>query len=199
MSDQPEARRDDSRTFLVVLAGALLMIAFAYSVGALLGVSPHGKLAVRVLDILLGAAAAGPLVLLLLWFMRTDIPVLVRFRHSQLEFFARIGFAFTSTRIALLAIGAGLSEELLFRGVFQTWIESGAPLVVAIVVPNILFGALHARTSLYAFTAGLVGVYMGVLFTATGNVMAPIVTHALYDWVALVITRRAIEARARAA
>jgi membrane protease YdiL (CAAX protease family) len=39
---------------------------------------------------------------------------------------------------------------------------------------------------------------MGVLFAATGNVMAPIITHALYDWVALWITRRAIEARSRA-
>lgn len=199
MSDQSADRRDDGRTFLVVLAGALMMIALAYGLGALLGVSPHGKLAVRILDILLGAAATGPLILLLLWFMRTDIPVLVRFRLSQLEFFAKIGFAFTPTRIALLAVGAGLSEELLFRGVFQTWIDSGAPLAVAIIAPNIVFGALHARTSLYAFIAGLVGVYMGVLFAATGNVMAPIITHALYDWVALVITQRAIEAHTRAA
>jgi hypothetical protein len=198
MSDRTEERRDDGRSFLLVLAGALLMVALAYGAGALLGVSPHGRLAISFLDIVLGAAAAGPLVLLLMWFMRTDIPVLVRFRHSQLEFFAKIGFEFTPLRIALLAVGAGVSEELLFRGVFQTWIEGGAPLVLAIVLPNILFGALHARTSLYAFIAGLVGVYMGVLFAATGNVMAPIITHALYDWVALWITRRAIEARARA-
>ncbi|MCA8894653.1 MAG: CPBP family intramembrane metalloprotease, partial [Amphiplicatus sp.] len=61
--------------------------------------------------------------------------------------------------------------------------------------PNIAFGALHARTSLYAFIAGMVGVYMGLVFAATDNVLAPIITHAAYDWAALIITQRAIAAR----
>lgn len=189
-------QRDDTRAFLLVLAGAGLMIAAAYGFGVLLHASPLDRFSFSLADALFGAAATGPLVLLLFWFMRTDIRALARFRQSQIDFFADIGFKFTPHRIALLAVAAGISEELLFRGVFQSWIERGMPLVWAIVLPNILFGALHARTSLYAFIAGLVGVYMGVLFAATGNVLAPIVTHAIYDWVALVVTQRAIEARA---
>lgn len=187
--------RDDTRAFLLVLAGAVLMALLAYALGLIVKTPPFARLSFSILDVLLGVAAVGPLVLLLHWFMRTDIPVLARFRKSQIDFFAKVGFRFTPLRIALLAISAGISEELLFRGVLQTWIDSAMPLVWAIILPNIVFGALHARTSLYAFIAGLVGVYMGVLFAATDNVLAPIITHAAYDWVALIITRRAIAAR----
>lgn len=195
MSDRSENWRDDHRAFLLVLAGAVLMVALAYGLGVLARASPHAHLSFSLFDIVLGIAATGPLVLLLTWFMRTDIPVLVRFRQSQIDFFAKVGFRFTPTRIALLAISAGVSEELLFRGVLQSWIGSALPLMWAIILPNVLFGALHARTSLYAFISGLIGVYMGVLFAATGNVLAPIITHAAYDWVALTITQRAIEAQ----
>ena len=48
------------------------------------------------------------------------------------------------------------------------------------------------RTVLYAIIAGLVGVYLGVLYEATGNLLAPMTAHALYDAVALEYTRRAI-------
>lgn len=189
--------RDDHRVFLLVLAGAALMIAVAFGLGAILAAPPLKYFSVNAFAALLGAAATGPLLVLLIWFMRTDIPALVRFRESQIEFFAHVGFRFTPARIALLAIGAGISEELLFRGVLQVWLDGLAPLFWAIVLPNILFGALHARTSLYALIAGAVGVYMGVVFAATENVLAPIITHAAYDWAALIITDRAITARNR--
>lgn len=94
-----------------------------------------------------------------------------------------------------MAIGAGVSEELLFRGVLQTWSDRFLPLAFAILATNVLFGALHARTVLYAVIAGFVGVYLGVVFEASGNLVAPIVTHALYDAVALELARRAMAAR----
>ncbi len=48
------------------------------------------------------------------------------------------------------------------------------------------------RTILYAIIAGLVGVYLGVLFAVTDNLLAPMAAHALYDAVALEYTRRAV-------
>lgn len=188
-------QRDDARAFLLVMAGALIMVAIAWIVGMVLKAPMLARFSLSLADSAIGLIATAPLIVLLFWFMRTDLPMLVKFRESQIDFFAKIGFRFTPLRIALLAISAGVSEELLFRGVLQSWIASALPVSLAIILPNIAFGALHARTSLYAFIAGMVGVYMGLVFAATDNVLAPIITHAAYDWAALIITQRAIAAR----
>jgi membrane protease YdiL (CAAX protease family) len=65
----------------------------------------------------------------------------------------------------------------------------------AIILPNVLFGMLHWRSAAYAAIAGVVGVYFGLLFLWTGNLLAPILAHAAYDAVALWRTRQAIAAR----
>eukprot|EP00531_Pseudo-nitzschia_arenysensis_P019372 CAMPEP_0116124852 /NCGR_PEP_ID=MMETSP0329-20121206/5503_1 /TAXON_ID=697910 /ORGANISM="Pseudo-nitzschia arenysensis, Strain B593" /LENGTH=314 /DNA_ID=CAMNT_0003618863 /DNA_START=123 /DNA_END=1067 /DNA_ORIENTATION=+ len=93
-----------------------------------------------------------------------------------------IGF---TTALALGA-AAGIGEEMLFRGVMQ--FELGARFgsdVVAVALTSIVFGALHAVTPLYAGLAALASVYFGWLYLATGNLVIPIVTHAFYDWAAL--------------
>lgn len=85
-----------------------------------------------------------------------------------------------------LGAAAGIGEEMLFRGVMQ--FELGAKLgseVVAVGITSIVFGALHAVTPLYAGLASLASVYFGWLYLITGNLMVPIVTHAFYDWAAL--------------
>jgi len=45
---------------------------------------------------------------------------------------------------------------------------------------------------LYALLAGVVGLYLGGLYLLTGNLLVPIVVHALYDVVALGYLRRAV-------
>lgn len=87
-----------------------------------------------------------------------------------------------------LALGAaaGIGEEMLFRGVLQ--FELGSRLgseVIAVGLTSIVFGALHAVTPLYAGLAALASVYFGWLYLVTGNLVVPIVTHAFYDWAAL--------------
>ncbi|NWG71195.1 MAG: CPBP family intramembrane metalloprotease [Parvularculaceae bacterium] len=189
------APEDDWRKFALMAAGMGLTLAAAHGFGLMLETPPAASLRFEWAGLAAGVAATAPLVLLLEWFMRTGYPPLARFRVSQIGFFAGIGFRFTPFRIAVLALGAGVTEELLFRGVLQTWAAGEMPLVLAVVLPNILFGALHWRTTLYAVIAGLVGVYFGTLFLVTGNLLAPIVAHALYDVVALQKTARAIAAR----
>ena len=91
----------------------------------------------------------------------------------------------TITALAL-GVAAGLGEEMLFRGVLQN--ELGIRLgsdYLAVGIASIIFGALHAVTPLYAGLAGLASVYFGWLYLATGNLAIPIVTHAFYDWAAL--------------
>ena len=187
--NQPE---DEQRAFLIVLFGTALLGIASFGFAALLNtpITPSFKLNVN--DALIGIIATLPLVVFLWWFSNTTLEHLASFRRSQIKFFAEIGFTFTPLRIALMALGAGISEELLFRGVLQTWIAGYSPIIVAIVLSNIAFGLLHMRTALYAIIAGLVGAYLGTLYAMTDNLLTPMVAHAFYDAVALEYTRRAI-------
>ncbi len=101
--------------------------------------------------------------------------------------------------MAVIALLAGLGEEMLFRGVLQATLADGAREMLhgpaatgpaadylALAAVAVLFGLLHAANAGYAFLAGLIGLYLGWLWLATGNLTLPITAHALYDFLALV-------------
>lgn len=192
MADDVKPPESEQHTFLFVIAGTAGLGIAAMGLSLVLGVPLAPQIQLDINDFLIGVIATLPLVIFLWWFSNTALEHFAAFRNSQIKFFSEIGFTFTPARIAVLAIGAGISEELLFRGVLQTWMAGFVPLVFAIVLSNMLFGVLHMRTVLYAFIAGLVGVYLGILYAATGNLLAPMAAHAFYDAVALEYTRRAV-------
>lgn len=196
MSRSPETMppEDDRPAFVAVMAGTAFLALVALGLSFLLGTPLGPQLALNANDALIGVIATLPPVLFLWLFSRATQPALVSFRNSQIEFFANIGFVFTPARIAVMAFGAGLSEELLFRGVLQTWLAGFLPVAAAIVVSNAVFGLLHMRTVLYAVVAGLVGAYLGLIYLVTDNLLTPMITHMLYDVVALEYTRRAVAA-----
>lgn len=191
--DTPEHHNGDSpEKFYAVLAGTVLFGLVAYGLSFLLGTPFGPQIHFSFNDIFVGIIATLPPVIFLWWFSNTDIPSFSEFRQSQIEFFADIGFRFTRPRIIAMAVGAGICEELLFRGVFQPWLASFSPILFAIIVSNIVFGFLHMRTLLYALIAGGVGIYFGTLYAVNGNLIAPMIAHGLYDAVALEYTRRAV-------
>jgi len=182
-------------SFVPLIAGTAAIGAAAIGLSALFKIPLTPQFTFSVDDMLIGVIATLPMVIFLWWFSNTKIPSVAQFRDSQIEFFARLDFEFTPSRIILMAFGAGVSEELLFRGVFQTGLDRFLPVMAAIFLSNIIFGLLHMRTVLYAIIAGCVGLYLGVIYALNGNLMAPIVTHMLYDAIAFEYTRRAIAGR----
>jgi len=96
--------------------------------------------------------------------------------------------------LALISLAAGCGEEMLFRGVLQlapvAWLPAPWGMVTGIVASSILFGACHWVTRTYAIIAGLMGVYFGLLLLVTGNILTPLVAHALYDFIALLYLTR---------
>jgi membrane protease YdiL (CAAX protease family) len=89
-------------------------------------------------------------------------------------------------QLGLLAALAGVAEEMLFRGVVQIALARVFAEPVAVLVAGVIFGAAHFVSSTYAVLAAIVGVYLGAVFLASGNLLAPILAHALYDFVALI-------------
>ncbi|MDO7883273.1 CPBP family intramembrane glutamic endopeptidase [Salinibacterium soli] len=94
----------------------------------------------------------------------------------------------------LLSINAGVSEELLFRLALPALVFAATgSAAVAVIVPLLLFGALHV----YQGVAGVVGttVVGGVLaasYIATGSIVVPILLHALFDLRSLVLIPTAV-------
>lgn len=98
----------------------------------------------------------------------------------------------TVGEFAIIALAAGFGEEIFFRGLLQAGIAQeltdlniAYPTFVSILAASVVFGVCHWVNREYALLATLIGVYLGWLFVLTDNLLAPIVAHALYDFVAL--------------
>ncbi len=91
--------------------------------------------------------------------------------------------------LALVALAAGIGEELLFRGLLQhglaNWLAPPWGLWLALAIASAAFGCAHMLSATYAILAALIGLYLGLLLVWTGNVLAPAVAHGLYDFIAL--------------
>lgn len=94
--------------------------------------------------------------------------------------------------LLILALIAGFSEELLFRGVLQPWLEQLTSMMAGLLLSNLLFALVHAITPLYALLAMLMGIYLGLSLDYGGerNLLTPIIAHALYDFVAFLVILR---------
>lgn len=84
--------------------------------------------------------------------------------------------------LLLVALVAGIGEELLFRGVLHP--------KMGIWGSNVVFGLVHFITPTYAVTAGLIGAYLGWTLDFTENLLASIIAHGLYDFLAFVVVAR---------
>jgi len=174
--------------------GGLVLAAIV--LGWLVGSPPLAQLEWNLWGVVIGIAAAVPMVAGLVLVTRFPMGPFADLDRLVRRFLLPLFRSCTLVDLALIAALAGLGEEMLFRGVVQTGIEraSGSPWL-AVAGASVLFGLAHPITRTYAVLAGLIGVYLGWLFLATGNLLTPIVTHAAYDFVALVYLLREGEIR----
>lgn len=180
-----------SRLLVAGVLSECALVVVALGLGHLGGVSPFERLGLDVRAVVVGAAGALPMLGLLLWCLRTTWGPMRRLVALVEE---RLGPYLANAAaggIVLLALLAGVGEELLFRGVIQVWLAERAPLWLAVAGASLLFGVGHWLSASYAVLASLIGAYLGILFLLSGNLLAPMVAHAAYDVVALfVVTRR---------
>ena len=100
--------------------------------------------------------------------------------------------------LLLIAAGAGLGEEWLFRGFGLQLLISFFPVswnpdlvsLIAIVLIALIFGAFHAMSRVYFIATFLIGIYFGYLVQLSGSLLPAVVSHGLYDFLALVYLMR---------
>lgn len=158
------------------------LIGIAAGLGRWFEIDPWAKLHWSVPGLAWGVGATLPMFLLFAVSYRWPIGPVRRIKRLLAE---TLGPSLAVCRwydLLLLAAVAGIGEELLFRGVLQPRL--------GLAGSNILFGVAHSISPLYALLAGVMGAYLGWLFEGTNNLLAPIVTHALYDFLAFLIVAR---------
>jgi len=193
----------------MVLVSEVICLLLALAGGWLFGVSPFATYAdativglswpfAILLSVFLGTLAAFPL-----WLGLVAINRVPWRPFQELADFVdlKITPLFDNCSLAdktIISLSAGIAEEALFRGVLQAGLAVlmarvlpiPFALTLAVAISAIIFGVVHWVTTTYAILATLIGVYLSLLWLATGNILAPIACHAVYDFVALVYMTR---------
>lgn len=137
-----------------------------------------------------GVAFAFPLLAFFGWAMHSRLRPLAQIRELLDERFVPLLGYWSVGQIGLLSLLAGIGEEALFRGSLQAGLTPALGPLAAGALAAVAFGLGHAITPAYAVLATLVGALLGWEAHVTGGLLAPILTHALYDFVALLYLRR---------
>jgi len=151
---------------------------------------PPGELAVACLW---GAVASLPLLIGLVVLDRWP-GVLADFKEKVTSIVLPMFTGLTLLEVAAISAAAGFGEELLFRGLvqagLQAWLDQPWGWAWALAAASVVFGVCHWLNATYAVLAAGVGIYLGALFLLANDLAAPMVTHGLYDFVAIVYLTR---------
>jgi uncharacterized protein len=83
--------------------------------------------------------------------------------------------------VAILAVVvAPVTEEILFRGGLFRYLRTRIPRLPALLIPAVIFAALHANLVAFAPLVAL-GILLAVAYERTGRIAVPILAHALFN------------------
>jgi uncharacterized protein len=173
---------------------ALILVAMV--LGWLGGINPFANLQFSDTAIFYGILGTIPLFLLFLLLEQITADSVVNIRQFLLQTLGPALHRCDWADLFILAAIAGVSEEVLFRGVIQPWMESSWGMTAGLIGSNIVFGLVHAITPLYTVLAVLVGIYLGLALDYGGerNLLTPIIIHGLYDFLAFMALMRSYRA-----
>lgn len=162
----------------------------AFVLGYFLKIRPFSGIDLSAREIARGILATGPMLGFFWWLLKTNYRPLARIR----DFLDRVIYPLLGQwnpwALFTISVCAGVGEEALFREVIQgasvKYLGAGGGIFLA----SVLFGLAHLITPTYAVITTIIGIYLGLWFHFTGNLLVPIVIHAFYDFVALLILVR---------
>lgn len=184
---------NDKRFFnhACLFEAALILVALV--LGWIANINPFANLYYSQSALIYGVIGTIPLLLLFLTLEQLNITSVKAIRDMLLQTLVPGLKQCNWADLLVLSAIAGISEELLFRGVLQPWLENAWGMPAGLLVSNLIFGLVHAITPLYLALATVVGMYLGLALDYGGerNLLTPILIHGLYDFLALSILMRA--------
>jgi membrane protease YdiL (CAAX protease family) len=193
--DQPPGK---SLGLLVAFVFELSLGVAAVAIGWVVRVNPlqslPGTAGGWFADFLIGILAAVPLGILMLSLDRSRVAAFQHLRRIVDQLLLPFFRDASVVHLALIALAAGVGEELFFRGLIQSGLQQGIDAAwgaaTAWLAAGVLFGLAHFITRTYALLAGIVGLYLGGLYWWSDSLLIPVVAHAVYDFVALIYLLR---------
>lgn len=178
-----EISSNGALVFACIFESALLLIAFF--AGWLSNLNPFASAAFSWSSTLAGLAALLPMLVLLFWGMKNRDGPVGQVTEQAADFVQQFLGGVGLPGFAVISLLAGICEEALFRGVLQVFVASHSSELIGLLIASIIFGLAHAVSVAYGVIATLIGIYLGGLFLLTENLMAPVICHAVYDFIAL--------------
>ncbi len=181
-----------NRMTLIVLVTETVLVVVGLVAGRWIGtpILEHARVDLR--SALLALAATLPLVVFVYWSMRTELAFFAKLRELVRETIVTLFASCSLFELLLIAIMAGVGEEIFFRGFLQGSLGRFVDPWIALVLVSALFGVVHMVSTGYAIVAGLLGAYLGALLLLTGNLLVPVAVHALFDFAALLVISRRV-------
>lgn len=180
-NDQPG--RDVVIIFAVFFEAGLAP--FSLFLGWLLGHPPLQGFVWSLSDALWGAAAAVPLIVVVLTMLTWPVGPLARVKRFCEEEIVTLFAQSYWSELAMISLSAGVGEEMFFRGVLQASFTHWMGLAWGLALASVLFGLLHPISVSYIVFAAVLGFYLGMVWIINGNLLTVMVTHGLYDFAAL--------------
>ena len=167
------------------------------TVASLAGVSLQSQLAVTPAAVGRGVVATLPLLIMLVLLTTSRWGPLVALRRQIDQIVATLFAHSRWPELALICLAAGVGEELAFSGTLQPLLTRVTHPAISVAVVSLLFGLAHAMSTTYFVAATAIGVYFGWLAMAYDDLIAPMVAHGLYDFIALSYVQRRVRGRHR--
>jgi membrane protease YdiL (CAAX protease family) len=167
--------------------GSLILVAIV--LGWIADIDPFANIIFSETAVFYGIIGTIPLFIFFVALYQIQIDAFQQVKRTLLETLAPSMHRYHWTDLFVLGAIAGITEEILFRGVIQPWMESSWGMTSGLIASSIIFGLVHAVTPLYALLATLVGIYLGLAMDYGGerNLLTPIIIHGLYDFLAFLV------------
>jgi membrane protease YdiL (CAAX protease family) len=190
MDSSPQ--RSDGFAMAVVVEGgiavAALVVAWVFRV-SLRDMFP--ELGAPLLSAILRGLLATLPMLVIFWLLVNSNWPMMRQLREQVQWLIDEMFPSRSiAQFAMVATLAGVGEELLFRGALQSILGSWTSSLIGLLITSLLFGLAHALSKLYFLFAVAVGAFLGWLTLQYNDLVAPMVAHGVYDFLALMYLSR---------
>jgi len=140
-------------------------------------------------DLLLGLAVTLPMLAIFLVTYNSRWRPLAEIRGFLEEHLEPLLREMSVAQVGWLCLLAGAGEELLFRGALQGGLSPLVGAWPALVLASLVFGLFHAVTWGYICLAAGIGAYLGLVWWWSGNLLVPMLAHAVYDFVAILYLR----------
>ena len=143
-------------------------------------------------DVLIGVALGGVLFGFVDWLERLPNRLSLSLQKVILEVIGPKLRPLNIWQIAIISIAAGVGEELFFRWALQGGLAQYVSPWIALVIASFVFGLLHSVNLAYLVMATFLGAVLGSIMIISEGILAPIVCHAVFDFIAIMYIKRRI-------